>query len=186
MRSLCGAVVHARRRAVAVTTLLLLLSLWASSASAQMVPSGTESAHDPKVQKPKVDHIDLSIPVPIAIAFAKVTSAFIDHDLLPTKTDQLNGLIESGPTRHKYGLGARFVTYRANLLALGDTATRVILSGGHSFAGYQGITESMEPQEPLTNRTCCKAWDLLKLVADQIHAGVPHGTESMSPSDSTR
>lgn len=120
-----------------------------------------------------------SIEVPLGVrppeAFKQTMTAFIASGLVVAQADAASGIISSVP-KVSGGLFTLATTYRANILATSDSASRVILSGGWTSKDVDQFASSLSRSRVATDEkplgSGMGAWKLLEHIAGTLDGSI--------------
>lgn len=127
---------------------------------------------------PERQSIDVFVRASKATAFNNAMAAFVAERLVVDRADASSGVIVTVP-KVSGGMLKIATVYRANILSVGDTAARVILSGGYTSKDVERLAgsisgsppASLPDEKPLTSkmrRTLGEAWDVLARIATSL------------------
>lgn len=130
--------------------------------------------------EPERQSIEISLRIAKADAFNNAMAAFVAEGLVVDRADITSGIIVTVP-KISGGMLKIAAVYRANILSVGDTASRVILSGGYTSKDVErlagtvaGTVPTQLPDEkPLTSkmrRTLGDAWSVIARIAASLEA----------------
>jgi hypothetical protein len=126
--------------------------------------------------QPERRSIEVALRAPRTEAFNRTMAAFVREGLVVGQGDASSGIVVSTP-QISGGMFRLAIVYRANILAVGDTASSVILSGGYTSKDVDQLASAtsglqvISDEKPLTSKmgkTLGKGWTLLEQIAAKL------------------